>query len=543
MTQKNLERRIVLIIMPLLLSWLLVYSIVVIYEGKWAFTRQMEREVRHLSATFTAIEYSSLKALVNGAGNKLDKPTWISVYDKKLNCIASTTEERIGGGDDLRIASQTGSQVKGIIREGKKKKYHIITPLFSGNDKANMEGLLEVGTSLEGINRYIFSIYRDTFIIMILGIGILGVVFHLTFRKHIITPIRRLIDWTNVPDRDIGLNSKGELSDLANSLSKMVQTMKEKTNDLERSNIKLKEEIEKKEREVRKMSQDLQEAQFHLVRAGTLSALGEFAAGISHELNNPLGITLGFSQLLLDEVDPGHPHYKNLKRIEVETSRCKKIVDDLLNFARPSEPHLEMVQINGIVDETLQLISYQIPLDKIKIIKKYPAPLPPVFADPGQMEQVFMNIIVNAIQAMPQGGELTVDTSVCELTKDECRQLAASFMEYRASLLVEESFSSTSRRVLSKKDVYEPGDKAIEIDISDTGCGISKENLARLFNPFFTTKKEGTGLGLSICWKLVRIQGGIIKVESIEGKGTTFTVKIPLREEEDGTKSKYLSSR
>jgi signal transduction histidine kinase len=543
MTKRGLERRIVLIIMPLLLSWLLIYSIVVIYEGKWAFTRQMEREVRRLSATFTAIEYSSLKALVSGAGNKLDKSTWISVYDKKLNCIASTTEERIGGGDDLRIASQTGSQVEGIVREGKKKIYHIITPLFSGNDKANIYGLLEVGTSLEGINGYIFSIYQDTFIIMILGIGILCIVFHLTFRKHIITPIQKLIDWTNSPDRDIELHGEGGIGVLANSMRRMVQTTKQKIMNLEDSNIKLEQEIENNKRELRKAGQDLEEAQFYLVRAGTLSALGEFAAGISHELNNPLGIILGFSQLLLDETGPEHPYYKNLKRIEMESSRCKKIVDDLLNFARPSEPHLEMVQLDKTIDETLQLISYQVSLDNIKIMKKYHVPLPPVLADPSQVEQVFMNIIVNAIQAMPHGGELTITTTMYELTKDECRQLAASFMEYRANLLMEENFSGMSKRVLSRKDVYEPGDKAIKIDISDTGYGVSKENLARLFNPFFTTKKGGTGLGLSICWKLVKKQGGIIGAESIEGEGTTFSIKIPLRNNEHGTDSKYLNSR
>ncbi len=466
--------------------------------------------------------------MVSITRDKLDEFIWISVYDKKLNCIVSTFEEKIGGGEDLRIASQTGSQVEGFIREGK-KKYHIITPLFSGKDKANMDGLLEVGTSMEGINGYIFSIYRDAFIIMILGIGILGVVFHLTFKRHIVTPIKRLTDWTNVPGRDISLNGEGEINALANSLSRTFQTAKEKASDLEQSNMKLKEEAERKEREVRRMSQDLEEARLHLVRAGTLSALGEFAAGISHELNNPLGIILGFSQLLLDEVNPEHPHYKNLKRIEMESSRCKKIVDDLLNFARPSESHLEMVQLNEIIDETLQLVSYQISTNKIKIIKKYHASLPPVLADPGQMEQVFMNIIVNAIQAMPQGGEITVATSLSELTKDECRQIAASFMDYSDSLMAEGDFAGMSRRVLSKKDVYEPGDKAVEIDICDTGCGIPKENLNKLFNPFFTTKEGGTGLGISICWKLVEKQGGIIRVKSTEGKGSAFIIKIPLR--------------
>lgn len=537
MTRRGLERRIALILMPLLLSWFLVSFIIVAYKGKQAITHQVEREVKRLTAAFTTVKYESLQDLAKNIGDKFDKSIWISVYDKELNCVASTAGERTGGGEDLRIAVQMGCQVGGFEREGKKKIYHIITPLFSENGKGDMDGLLEVGISLEGIKGHIFSFYRDMFIILILGIGTVGVIFHLVFRRYIVSPVQRLIDWTSAPDKDIGLSGEGEISVLASSLSRMVQGTKEKTRDLNRSNTELRQKIERKERELRKMSQDLKEAQYHLIRAGTLAALGEFAAGISHELNNPLGIILGFSQVLVDEVDPRHPHYKNLKRIETESSRCKKIVDDLLNFARPSEPHLEMVDINGIIDETLMLISHQIPFDNIEIIKRRHEPLPAILADSSQMEQVFMNIILNAVQAMSQGGELAIATSMTELTKGECVQLAASFMDYEAGLLVEESPAGMSRRVLSKEEVSRPGDKAIKIEISDTGCGISRENLDKIFTPFVTTKKGGTGLGLSICWKLVKKHGGIIGVESVQGKGATFTIKIPLREKQDGKES------
>ncbi|MEW6328184.1 MAG: ATP-binding protein [Thermodesulfobacteriota bacterium] len=534
MAKKGLEKRIVAILLPLLILWFLVFSLVFIYKGKRAGTRQMVKEVRQLTGALTSIKYQSLSGLAGNIKVRLDKSTWISVYDKGLNRIASTAEEKIDGGEDLRIAWQTGSQVEGFVEEGGKRIYHIVTPLFSENGKGDMEGLLEVGTSLGGISRYTLSSYRDIFIVLILGIGILGAVFHLSFRRHISTPIQKLTGWTTSPEGEIGLNATGEISTLAHALGNTVQRMRGQIGDLERSHIRLEEILEKKEREVRKMKQDLEEAQFHLVRAGTLSALGEFAAGISHELNNPLGIIMGFSQVLLDEVDPGHPHYKSLKRIEMESSRCKKIVNDLLNFARPSEPHLEVVQLNEVIEETLQLIRYQIPFENIKVTKKYHAALPPVLVDPGQMEQVLMNIITNAVQAMSQGGELIVSTSVCNLTQDECRQFAASSMDYRSALAGEQDYAGVSKRVWSKKDTYKPGDEAVEIDISDTGCGISKENLGKLFHPFFTTKKGGTGLGLSICWKLVEKQGGIIGVRSVEGEGTTFSIKIPLRKNGDG---------
>ena len=131
---------------------------------------------------------------------------------------------------------------------------------------------------------------------------------------------------------------------------------------------------------------------------------------------------------------------------------------------------------------------------------------------------------------MPQGGEITVTTSLCELTKDNCVQLAASFRGSSASLMVEENFTSSSRRVLSKKDIYEPGDKAIEIGISDNGCGIPKENLTKLFNPFFTTREDGTGLGLSITKNIIEQHGGRIEVESQVNAGTTFIITLPVAE-------------
>lgn len=536
MTKRVLERRIVLILIPSLLLCFLVPSMIVIHRSKKALTDQIERETKQLSAALTSIKDKSPTDLVNNISNEFDTPTWVSVYDKELRRIASTTEEDIGGGDDLSIALQMGCQVEGLERKGNKRMYHIITPLFSGNDKKTIDGLLEVGTSLEGINGYIFSTYRDTLIIFILGIGILGAVFHLVFRRYVATPIQRLADWVNVPDKDVVLDDEGEIGALAHSLSMTLQETEQKRKALERSNMNLKQKIEKKERDLRKAGQDLEDAQYHLVRAGALSALGEFAAGISHEINNPIGIILGFSQFLLDDVDSGHPHYKNLKRIETESSRCKKIVGDLLNFARPSESHLTMIGLNEVIDETLLLINHQMSLDKIKIIKRYHTPLTPLLADSSQMEQVLMNIIVNAVQAMPQGGELTIATSVCALTRDECRQIAASSMDHKTDLMAQEGFAGMSRRVLSKKEVNKPGDKAIKLDISDTGCGIPRENLAKIFNPFITTKEGGTGLGLSICWKLVKKQGGIIGVESVQGKGATFTIKLPLRKKQDGQK-------
>lgn len=535
MAKGSLEKRLVLMLMLLLASWLLVIFITVFQQAKGRVTRQVEMEVRRLSTTLAVGPYPFLPDLVSSIGDKLGESLWISVYDKELQCVASTTTQRPDADDDLRIALQTGSQVAGYVRQGNSEIYHIVTPLSSGSNQDAIDGLLEVGASSGGINGSLFSSYQASVIIFVLGFGMVSAFSLFVFRRQIVAPLRSLTAWTKAPERDMPQAGTQEITDLADSLHDLIKKTTERTDDLQCATGKLKEKLESKEREIRKMKQDLEEAQFHLVRAGTLSALGEFAAGISHELNNPLGIIMGFSQVLLDEVDPEHPLYKNLKRIEVESSRCKKIVNDLLNFARPSEPHFKIVQLHGIIDETIQLLRYQIPADNILIIKEYQASLPEVFIDADQVEQVLMNIMANAIQAMPAGGTITVATSVSELTRDDCRQLAASFMDFPAGLAGGEVVAGVSKRVLTRQEVYEPGDKTIVIEIADTGCGILKENLVKLFHPFFTTKKEGTGLGLSICWKLVEKQGGIIGVKSVEGEGTTFSIKIPLRKKEDGT--------
>jgi len=529
MAIKSLEQRFLLIILPMLLSWFILLSIIISNKEKNAVNYQAEKEAKRLTAIFSTVKDKSLTDLVNNIRDKIDNCIWISVYNEELNCMASTKGIIKDGGDSLRIAFQLGCQVAGFEEEGKEKIYRIITPVFSENDKSKIYGLLDVGMYPEGTNKYILLNYQYILMGSIVGIIILSVIFHYTFIKYITTPIKKLIAWTNLPGTDIELIGKGDISELARHLNRMSKKMIQNTEALRHSKIKLTQDVQKSKMELRKISQDLEEAQNHLIRAGTLSALGEFAAGVSHELNNPIGIILGFSQHLLDEVDSKNPRYNELKRIEIESLKCKKIVEDLLNFAKPSEPNRQIVQLNEILDETLQLISYQILPEQINIIKKYHTPLPKIVIDPNQMEQVLTNIIVNAIQAMPQGGDIFVSTSLCELTQNECIQIAASLMEYSDNLLGEDSPTGKSKRLLSDKDVHSPGDEAVKIEISDTGTGVSKEDLVKLFNPFFTTKEEGTGLGLSISWKLVKRLGGIIEVKSKPGEGTTFTIKIPLK--------------
>jgi two-component system, NtrC family, sensor kinase len=222
-----------------------------------------------------------------------------------------------------------------------------------------------------------------------------------------------------------------------------------------------------------------------LMRSDRLAMVGQLAAGVAHEINNPLGSILLFSRLIMQQVPPEGRIRENLERIEKETKRCHAIVRNLLDFARQREPLVESLDVNQLLDATLKLFEGQFLFHNIEVVRDYNPKLPPLQADESQLQQVFMNIILNAADAMNGSGRLT-------LTTDD-------------------------------------GDGHIKINISDTGCGIPLENIDRIFDPFFTTKGvgHGTGLGLSVSYGIVQNHHGDINVFSTVGSGTTFAVSLP----------------
>ncbi len=310
-----------------------------------------------------------------------------------------------------------------------------------------------------------------------------------------------------------------------------IDHMEQQLFHLSAERTRLQEEVKTLQRSLRKTTQDLEATQENLLRAGTLSALGEFAAGISHELNNPMGIVLGFTQHLLDEVPEDHPHYPKLRRMEIELGRCQRILQDLLAFARPLEPAFKWVDVNKIIKETVQFVFYP-GIEGIDVTCNLEEDLPEIEVDPEQLEQILINLIKNAIQAIEQQGTITVSTSSVTLTREDTVMLTAPVIQPGA-LLMEDPGSALSLRVPRIEGAIEPGDPGVKIEISDTGGGISPQDFQRIFTPFYTTKKDGTGLGLSICWKLVRRNRGILKVASSPGKGSRFSIIFPVKEKKD----------
>lgn len=245
-----------------------------------------------------------------------------------------------------------------------------------------------------------------------------------------------------------------------------------------------------KTRELKRAYKELKNLQTQLVHSEKLASVGRLAAGVAHEINNPLTGVLTFAHLLLQEIPQDDPRRKDVEVIVREAGRCRLITQSLLDFARQTEPKKTSTHINQLVEETLALVENQATFQNIKIIKDLSPSLPLLMADPNQIQQVFMNIILNAQEAMPQGGFLSIST-----------------------------------------DFSEDG-KFLEIKFLDTGCGIPEENMGKLFDPFFTTKEsgKGTGLGLAISYGIIKKHGGNIHISSKEGKGTTVCVKLPVKQ-------------
>ena len=268
-----------------------------------------------------------------------------------------------------------------------------------------------------------------------------------------------------------------------------------------------------------------------MIRTEKLASIGRFAAGVAHEVGNPLGAILGYTGILKKGGMDSEEAKDYLKRIENEIERINKIVRELLDFAKPSKFEIREVEINKIIENTLSLLSYQKDFKNIENRLDLQSNLPLIKGDESQLSQVFINIILNAIDAMPNGGKLQIQTGghVIDYLYGDSFQRA--YPPRRKSDPIESDYSNLRKSdplpaLLTK---FSKGDRLVKVRISDTGSGIKKEDLENIFDPFFTTKApdKGTGLGLSISLRIVESLGGEIRVESEEGRGTTFEIYFP----------------
>jgi len=236
--------------------------------------------------------------------------------------------------------------------------------------------------------------------------------------------------------------------------------------------------------ELGKSLNQLKEYQEHMQQADRLKAVGELSAGIAHEIRNPLSSIRGSVEILREDYLQEDPKYELMSILLKEVERMNKVVGDFLGFARPPRPEFFPCNISKVVDRTLQLVSSRISKKRIELQAQTSGTLLDIQADAQQLQQAFLNIILNAIQSMPDGGKLNIAVE----KKDNC----------------------------------------IQVEFKDTGEGILPEDQKRMFDPFFSTKDKGTGLGLAIVYKIIEAHNGTIEAKSELGKGSVFTIKLPI---------------
>ena len=301
-------------------------------------------------------------------------------------------------------------------------------------------------------------------------------------RKWVNQPISKLIEGIRSLakgnlDQKIDLKRGNELSELAQAFNQMAVDLKKA-----------------QERIIREAETKL-ELERTLRHSEKLATLGQLASGLAHEIGTPLNIIYGRAELIPRKLEDKEGIQKNVNTILLQTERITKIIQQLLGMVRKKKPEYAALDISTLLDNTLDLLNHQIQSQGVSVVKDWTNNLPPVPGDSDQLQQVFLNLILNAIQSMPDGGTLRL--------------------------------SASSQRI-SKEGLEEAQRQYMEVCVEDTGVGMEREVMQNIFNPFFTTKVTGTGLGLMVSQGIVRDHEGWIEVESKVGKGSVFKVYLPL---------------
>jgi two-component system NtrC family sensor kinase len=340
-----------------------------------------------------------------------------------------------------------------------------------------------------GVPERTFTATRDRVISSFFAIASLGfaLVILLTYRIiHVLTrPIRQMVEATRSVaagnfDHPVAVATEGEIGLLAHSINAMQGSLRQMRADLEEATRTLEDKVWARTTELARM-------QARMAQSERLASIGVLAAGVAHEINNPLGGILALTALTLEDLPAGDARRANLEEVVRQTRRCGEIVKHLLEYSRQHRVSAEAVDLNELLEKTLALLERQSIFLNVRVERRLEPGLPTVVADRSQLQQVFVNILINAVQAMDERGTVAVATRL------------------------------------------DPSRGEVALTFRDTGCGIPAEQLDRIFDPFFTTKEsgQGTGLGLSIAYGIVSRHQGTITVESTPGEGTTFTVRLP----------------
>ena len=335
--------------------------------------------------------------------------------------------------------------------------------------KAKLNGVLTVDVSMARTQEKVGELSKTMFLWAFGITAVLAISLSLFLTRFVTTPIQDLMRTMERAER--GLEARVEVRS-ADDIGRLGEAFNSLLSKLERARRR----VERYHYEQMK-------------RADRLASIGEMAAGIAHEIKNPLAGIAGVIQVLKKDLPPGDQKRSVLEEVLSQVERMDKAVRNLLSFARPPEPKMTLVDINEVIGRLLDFLAPQFAKYAITSERKLASGIPWLSLDPDLMQQAFLNIALNAIQAMPEGGKFTAETRVDSPAADVPGQVTVIF--------------------------------------TDTGKGISPENVSKIFSPFFTTRQQGTGLGLSITQRIIEQHGGEINVASQQGKGASFTIIVP----------------
>ncbi|MBC8870838.1 MAG: HAMP domain-containing protein [Planctomycetes bacterium] len=356
----------------------------------------------------------------------------------------------------------------------------------------NLLGVIDVGVSLEAADARVVRTTTETILFVVVSTIVICALVALLVHLRVNRPVQQLLECTRKVAQGnlewtIEVDNDDELGHLARSFNKM-------TEDLQQAQLALSDWALKLEDEVENKTRDLKLAQAQILRSEKLSSLGLLAAGVAHELNSPLMGIMTFAHLVAKRLPDGSSEKEHVQVIISQTERCATIIKHLLDFSRERPPEKRCQDVHAVLDQAIALVEHQSGFHDIQIEPEFAPDLPLVMMDAGQMQQVFLNLLVNAGEAMSDGGRLVIQT----------RRPASS--------------------------VGDATSADVQIVFRDMGVGIPPENIDKIFDPFFTSKDvgQGTGLGLAVTYGIIERHGGTIGVESEPGKGTTFTITLPV---------------
>jgi len=399
--------------------------------------------------------------------------------------------ERLDTPKRTRIFSTEDHRVMGMI-----------TPIYNDPDcyqarchvhppEQKVLGVLDVSLSLAATDLSLQEIEHKTVPFAVITIIAVSAIISYMIRRTVHRPVKELVaGTTKVAAGDFNHTIPAHYRDEIGQLAESFNTM---TGKLKKADGEIRDLIKNLEQRVEERTAKLKEAQYQLVQSEKLASIGKLAATIAHEINNPLSGILTYTKLIDRKLHTGSVSQEDIEKyrsylsvMERETERCSSIVKNLLDFARQREPSFKSdVDVNLVAEDALSLLANQVALQDIRVEKKF-SKIPSIMADPVQLRQVLVNLIVNSCEAIQDNGKIVITTQLLE------------------------------------------SDHAVQIKVADNGVGIPPEDLTKILDPFFTSKEKGTGLGLAVVYGIVNSHQGKIHIDSTVGKGTTFTITLPI---------------